>query len=127
MATVQCPTEIPVSHDHELLESKRHVPYVRCDGMGSHIYFKTDAAREWLAAHLVNGPGRGNYPVPSVRKTNPGPATEEVDDFRCERCARVDHKIVPLERGMTECPECHEPIEWPSEESDDHVDPDLGI
>ena len=127
MPTIACPL-LGCQSEHELkhARNKAGTAFVSCDTWGSSIiWFRSPTAQEFLNAN--NGGGIRANPSPRIRKANPGPATEEVDDFRCERCARVDHKIVPLERGMTECPECHEPIEWPSEESDDHVDPDLGI
>ena len=115
MATVQCPTEIPVSHDHELLEPKRHVPYVRCDGLGSHIYFKTDAAREWLAAHLVNGT------IENPSENSSSPQNEKEDDFfagevkpnpnlvemgKCYNCKKV------MLVTTTRCPRCGADIDW---------------
>src|SRR2546426_11357159 len=117
MATVQCPTEIPASHDHELLESKRHVPYVRCDGMGSHIYFKTDAAREWLAAHLVNDGSRAiENPSPEKEddflagelRSNPD-ADNRVGGTEMGRCFNCNWI---LQVGNTPCPECGVEIDW---------------
>jgi len=117
MATVQCPIEIPASHDHELLESKRHVPYVRCDQVGSHLYFKTDAAREWLAAHLVND-GRRAIENPSAsRETRQDDSPEKSvrssgpEIGRCGNC----NKLVTA--GISPCPFCGEPLDW-SEDTD---------
>ena len=111
------------------MRSTRHGnPFSFCQTWGQAVFFRSEAGSSYLSQYGENGGGPGGRIRANPRrilKINPSSTTEEVDDFRCERCARVDHQIVPLKRGMTHCPECHEPIEWP--ENQENVDPDIGM
>ena len=55
MPTVLCPLPTNPPHEHELLTSKKSVPYVRCDVFQSHLYFRSDLAKGWLAEHAESG------------------------------------------------------------------------
>jgi len=65
MPTVLCPLPTNPPHEHELLTSKKSVPYVRCDVFQSHLYFRSDLAKGWLAEHAESG---GTIENPSPKK-----------------------------------------------------------
>jgi len=103
---------------------------VSCDGWRQQAWLtRGPRGSDWLDEHN-GGRLRANPPRSSGRRVraNPSgqvPVQDSEEPLFCERCARVDHVKVQLERGMTHCPECHEPIEWP--EDQENVDPDIGM
>ena len=117
MPTVLCPLPTNPPHEHELLTSKKSVPYVRCPEYGTHLYFRSDLAKGWLDEHLENGGIRENpieEPIEARRLT----AQEEraaraglvSDPLVCAQCRAV------VELGAPLCPNGHE-LDWPSEEN----------
>jgi len=104
--TTLCPnTEIPGPHEHELLTSKKSVPYIRCDKILSHIYFKSEAAKKWLSSHVRNSNPTGETEGPGDDQEEGG-TTEVVPDYKCRSCGA---RVVP---DQTVCVDCGEEMIW---------------
>src|SRR5437879_559889 len=103
MPTVLCPLPTNPPHEHELLTSKKSVPYVRCDVFQSHQYFRSDLAKGWLAEHAENG---GTIENPSPKKEDdffsgeiqPEEARENPQDVEeeslLEKAAKMDNETL---------------------------------
>jgi len=120
LPTTKCP--LPGDHEHELLESKKGVPYVRCDKFGTNVFFKNDFARNWLKNQNNGGYAAAiENPIRTVETY--GPAEDVGDpmvDFqpnptvhpirvwgRCDECGTPI-----LVEDLEACSRCGEPIAW---------------
>ena len=104
-----CPLPTNPPHEHELLTSKKSVPYIRCPEYGTHLYFRSDLAKGWLDEHLENGGIREN-PIDSGR-ANPSEDEGIETPRRTFPCPECD---TPVPEDAPRCPGCDEEIRWES-------------
>src|SRR2546426_6662932 len=103
MPTTKCP--LPGDHEHELLESKKGVPYVRCDKFGTNVFFKNDFARNWLK-NQNNGGHTAAIENPIRTVETIGPA-EDVGDSMVDAERNPAPSQIPV---LGRCEECMTPI-----------------
>lgn len=113
--TVLCPLTIP-PHEHELLESKRGVNYIRCDRFLSHVYFKSPLAKEWLSSHAAKP--TPNPSAPAAERSWGSEDQEEhggleMPTYNCPRCGQT------LKGSESVCPNCDETIRWQTDDEED--------
>ena len=99
-------------------------PFVRCDNYGgSTIFLRGPIGSQILndGSLPIDNPVEvesDNEPLPTQPR-NPDFQPTVAAEFACGRCATVDRVSVPIQPGQSECPRCHEPIEWPDQENPD--------
>lgn len=126
--TIECPLP-PQPHEHELLESKRGVNYIRCDRFLSHVYFKSELAKDWLSSHAARPTPNPSAPAAERVVESWGSSSEDREEehdgskYTCPKCG------TPIAEDQARCG-CGEKLEWrdsdsPSEESEEREDDDF--
>ena len=109
---MMCPLPTAPPHSHELLTSKKNVAYVRCHVFQSHLYFRSDLAKQWLSEHMENG---GSLPIENpIEVDEPRTIAEHDAAQRRGRRIRANPDEEPIAEESTAsaprrvwpCPKC---------------------